>query len=206
MKWIFKYASLLLKRYFVPNLDTWKYILIPACLSLVSRMWSNPVYSSLLTIISGFGTLTNLKSFAYVTKTFDTQNNLFNILAKDSLVTAICSATYFTTNVIKLINDDLLKGKLGCVIHFAGMFLPVMLGPLSSFLISLRRFIQLKFPNAIAPKSLRCNRIVNVILTISAIYHIVILLFDTFKDIKTFKFIAHCQRIPVLEDRSKVIW
>ena len=63
------------------------YLSIPstACALVVSKMWSNPVYSYLLTIISGLGTFTNLKSFAYVTKTFDTTNNLFNILAKDSV-------------------------------------------------------------------------------------------------------------------------
>ena len=170
-------------------------------------MWSNPLYSYLLTIISGLGTLTNLKSFAYVTKTFDTRNNLFNILAKDSLVAAICSAVFFATNVIKLINDDLLKSKLGCVVHFAGIYLPTMLGPVSSLLISLRRFIQLKSPNATAPNSLRCNHIVNVILIICAIYHLLFLLFDTFNDNKAFRFIAHCQRgmiLPSLEDNSKV--
>ena len=167
-------------------------------------MWSNPLYSYLLTIISGLGTLTNLKSFAYVTKTFDTRNNLFNILAKDSLVAAICSAIFFATNLIKLINGDLLKSKLGCVVHFAGIYLPTMLGPVSSLLISLRRFIQLKSPNAIAPNSLKCNYIVNVILIICAIYYLALLLFDTFYDFKAFKFLLHCQRRPVIEDNSEV--
>ena len=167
-------------------------------------MWSNPLYSYLLTIISGLGTLTNLKSFAYVTKTFDTTNNLFNILAKDSLAAALCSAIYCATNIIKLINEDLLKSKFGCVVHFAGIYLPTILGPISSLLISLRRFVQLKYPNAISPKSLRCNLIVSLILTISAIYYLVIVLLDTLNDFKGFNNISLCQGAQVLEDASKV--
>ena len=151
-------------------------------------MWSNPVYSYLLTIISGLGTFTNLKSFAYVTKTFDTTNNLFNILAKDSLAAALCSAIYCATNIIKLINEDLLKSKFGCVVHFAGIYLPTMLGPISSLLISLRRFVQLKYPNAIPHNSLRCNLMINVILTISAIYYLSYLLLDTFNPFNDVKF------------------
>ena len=167
-------------------------------------MWSNPVYSYLFTIISGFGTFTNLKSFAYITQTFDTTNNLFNILAKDSLATAICSAIYCATNIIKLINQDLLKSKFGCVVNFAGVYLPTVLGPLSSLLISLRRFVQLKYPNAIPHNSLRCNLMVNVILTISTIYYLSYLLLDTFNDIKGFNFIEHCQGMQVIEYPSKV--
>ena len=167
-------------------------------------MWSNPVYSYLLTIISGLGTFTNLKSFAYVTKTFDTTNNLFNILAKDSLAAALCLAFFCATNIIKLINEDLLKSQFGCVIHFAGIFLATLLGPVSSLMISLRRFVQLKYPNAISPRSLRCNLIVSLILTISAIYYLVIVLLDTLNDFKGFNNISLCQGAQVLEDASKV--
>ena len=167
-------------------------------------MWSNPVYSYLLTGLSGLGTFTNIKSFVYVTKTFDTTNNLFNILSKDSLATAICSAIYFATNVIKLINEDYLQSKLGCAVHFAGLYLPAMLGPVSSLLISIRRFIQLKYPNAISPKSLRCNLIVNVILIIGAIYYLALLPFDIYNDFKGFNFISICQGIQVVENTSKV--
>ena len=102
-------------------------MIIPACTSVVSTMWSNPVFSYLLGFISALSTFTNLKSFAYVTKTFDTSNNLFNILAKDSLAAAICSAIFSATNFINIINEDLLKSKLGCVVHFAGIFLPLVL-------------------------------------------------------------------------------
>ena len=116
----------------------------------------------------------------------------------------ICSAIFSATNFINLINENLLKSKLGCVVHFAGIFLPLVLGPVSSLLISLRRFVQLKSPNAISPKSLRCNLIVNLILTISAIYYLAILLFDTFSHFKGFNFINHCQGLQVPEDLSKV--
>ena len=167
-------------------------------------MWSNPVFSYLLGFISALSTFTNLKSFAYVTKTFDTTNNLFNILAKDSLAAASCSAIYCATNIIKLINEDLLKSQFGCVVHFAGIYLPTLLGPISSLLISLRRFVQLKSPNAILHNSLRGNLMVNVILTISALYYLSYLLVDTFEDVKGFNFIEHCQGIHVLEYPSKV--
>ena len=167
-------------------------------------MWSNPVFSYILAIISAFSTFTNFKSFSYVTKTFDTSNNLFNILAKDSLAATICSALLSATSFINLINEDLLKSKLGCVVHFAGIYLPSGLGPLSSLLISLRRFVQLKYPTAISPKSLRCNLIVNVILTISTIYFLALVLIDTFYNFKGVNFISHCQGIQVLKDASKV--
>ena len=184
-------------------------MIIPACTSVVSTMWSNPVFSYLLAIISAFSTFTNFKSFSYVTKTFNTSNNLFNILAKDSLTAAICSAIHLATSFINLINEDLLKSKFGCVVHFAGMYLPAVLGPISSLLISLRRFVQLKYPNAIPHNSLRCNLMINVILTISAIYYLSYLLLDTFNDIKGFNFIEHCQEMQVIEYPSKVssvIW
>ena len=161
------------------------------------------MYSYPLTGLSGLGIITNLKSYAYVTKTFDTNNNLFNILSKDSLVTAICSAIFFVTNIIKLINEDLLRSKLGCVVHFAGLFLPSMLGPLSFLLISMRRFVQLKYPNAIAHNSQKCNLIANVILAIGALYYLSYLLVDTYNDLKGFNFIEHCQG-NVLEDPTKV--
>ena len=179
-------------------------VYLSGCTSVVSTMWSNPVFSYLLAIISAFSTFTNFKSFSYVTKTFDTSNNLFNILAKDSLTAAICSAIHLATSFINLINEDLLKSKLGCVAHFAGLFLPSGLGPVSSLLISLRRFVQLKYPNGISTMSLRCNFIFNVILTISTIYCLALLLLDTIYDFKGFNFISHCQGIQVLKDASNV--
>ena len=39
----------------------------------------------------------------------------------------ICSAIFSATNFINLINENLLKSKLGCVVHFAGIFLPLVL-------------------------------------------------------------------------------
>ena len=167
-------------------------------------MWSNPVYSYLLTGISGLATFTNLKSFSYVTKTFDTNNNLFYILSKDSLAAATCSAIYFATNIIKLINGDLLTSKLGCVVHFAGLYIPTMLGPITSLLIALRRFVQLKYPNAIVHNSIRCNVMANVIMATGVLYYLSYLLVDTYNDIHGYNFIDHCQGGNVLDNPSKV--
>ena len=96
--------------------------------TVVDKMWSNQVYSYLFTIISGFGVFLNLKSFAYIRETFNTANNLFNLLAKDSLVTAICSGIFCTTNFLMLLNEEVLTNKMGCAAHFAGLYLPMMLG------------------------------------------------------------------------------
>ena len=156
-------------------------------------MWSNQVYSYLLTGISGFGTFSNFKSFAYIRKTFDTTNNLFNILAKDSLITAISSGIYCITNFIKLLDEDLLTSKLGCVAHFTGLYLPTMLGPVTSLMISVRRFIQLKYPNAIAHNSQRANLMMSAILTLMALFYWGFLVFDTFTESKGFNFIEVCQ-------------
>ena len=68
-------------------------------------MWSNKFYTYLLTGISGLGTLSNLKCFDYIRKTFDIKGNIFNILAQDSLVAAIGNGLYFTTNIIDLIDQ-----------------------------------------------------------------------------------------------------
>ena len=147
------------------------------------------MYSYLLTGISGFSTFSNFKSFAYIRKTFDTTNNLFNILAKDSLVSAIGSGIYCTTNIIKLWDEDLLTSDLGCVAHFIGLYLPTMLGSVSSLLISVRRFIQLKYPNAIGHNSQKANLMMNAILILMGIYYQGCLLLN----MERIKFVAICQ-------------
>ena len=173
------------------KLDVWEGTLV--VVSVAIKMWSNQVYSYLLTAISGFGTFLNLKSFAYIRKTFDTTNNLFNFLAQDSLVTTICSGIFCTTNLVMLFNEELLTNKLGCAAHFVGIYLPAMLGPVSSLLISLRRFVQLKYPNAISHNSLRANLLGTGILIVLSIYFVSFMLFDTLTDGKSFKFILICQ-------------
>ena len=161
--------------------------------SVFYEMWSNQVYSYLLTGISGIGTFSNLKSFTYIRKTFDTTNNLFNVLAKDSLATTICSGIFCTTNIIKLFNEDFLTSKLGCVAHFAGVYLPSTLGPVASLLISVRRFIQLKYPHAISHNSRAANVIVTVILAFMACLQMFFLLFDTLTESNQYLFIEVCQ-------------
>ena len=167
-------------------------ISIPVIASVCLKMWSNQVYSYLFTGISGLGIFLNLKSFAYIRKTFDTTNNLLNMLAKDSLVTAICSGIFCTTNLIMLFDEDLLTNKVGCSVHFAGTFLPVMLGPVTSLLISSWRFVQLKYPNTIPHNSPRVNLMNTTILIALAIYFWSYMFFDILTGRKAFNFVQVC--------------
>ena len=168
-------------------------------------MWSSQVYSYLLTGISGLGTFSNFKSFSYIRKTFDTTNNLFHLLATDSMTTAICSGIFCTTSLIKLFDEDLFTSKAGCIAHFAGLYIPGMLGPVSSLLISVRRFIQLKYPMAIAHNSQRANVAFSAILTLMAICYLSFLIFDTSSEAKGFNFIEVCQNhLEQPDDPSKV--
>ena len=182
-----------LKRRFVLSLFCMGiFISIPVITSVCLKMWSNQVCSYLFTGISGLGVFLNFKSFAYIRKTFDTTNNLFNILAKDALATGICSGIFCTTNLIMLFNEELLTDKVGCAMHFAGAYLPAVLGPVTSLLISLRRFLQLKYPTTIALNSSKVNLISTVILIATSIYHWSYMFFDILTGRKAFNFAQVC--------------
>ena len=116
-------------------------------------MWSSKTYAVVLTGLSGIGTLTNFTSFFYIEKTFDTNVNVFSILAKDSLANGVCCGLYFITNIINIADEDLLRSKIGCNVYCYGIFVPSMLGPVTSMMISLRRFFQLKFPTLVQDNS-----------------------------------------------------
>ena len=156
------------------------------------KMWSSKTYSLILTGISGFATLSNLVSFDYIKKTFDTRGNVFYILAQDSLTTALGSGLYFITNVINLIDEDVLKNKIGCVVHFIGLYLPCMLGATTTLMISLRRFVLLKYPALLPHNSRMVNWIASITIAFVSVYFLVILLLSTWMDLKNFDFIEHC--------------
>ena len=101
-------------------------------------------YSYLFSGISGLGIITNFKSFKYITRTFQTTDDLFSILAKDSLISTLCSGLYFITNTIRIIIPEYLKNKPGCIVQFLGIYIPGVIGPVISSYISLHRYVALK--------------------------------------------------------------
>ena len=168
-------------------------------------MWSNKTYSYLLIGISGFGTLSNYKCFKYIKKTFNTNLNVFNILAQDSLTTCLCTGLYFITNILSFAKEDLLTGKIGCVIRFVGIYLPIVLGPLSSLMVSMCRFLQLKYPSIASMKTKSINRMTKVVTLCVSLYYLGHLILDTYLDMKNYNFIEVCQGGQELpKDSSKV--
>ena len=155
-------------------------------------MWSSKIYSYLLTGIAAIGVITNFKCFKYIKKTFDTKGNVFYILAQESLATSINSALYLITNIVSFINEDLMKNKIGCAIHFSGIYLPTVVGPVSSFMISLRRFVQLKYPTKVPHNSEWVNIAVSAIMTFVSFYYLTYMWVNTFLDLKNFNFIEQC--------------
>ena len=167
-------------------------------------MWSDKTYSYLFTGISGLGAISNFKCFKYMKKTFYNKGTVFNILANDSLATAICTGLYFVTNVISLIKEDFFKGKVGCVVHFSGQCLPIMLGPVSSLMISACRFIQLRFPNTALRSSQTINKGATVVILYVAIHSLTHISVDTFLEVKSYNFIELCQGHDYPKDRNLV--
>ena len=167
-------------------------------------MWSDKTYQYLFTGISGLGAISNFQCFKYIKRTFSNKGTVFNILADDSLATAICNGLYFVTNAISLIDEDFFKSKLGCVIHFSGQYLPIVLGPVSSLMISACRFIQLRFPSVALKSSKAINKGAKVVIILVAVYYLTFMSVDTFMDGKTYNFIEQCQGHEYPKDRNKV--
>ena len=155
-------------------------------------MWSNKIYSYLLTVFSALGTLTNYTCFKYIKKTFDTKGNLFNVLAQDSLATFASSTLCLVTNLIRLIDEDILRNKLGCAFQFIGLYVPGYLGPVSSLMISLRRFVQLKYPTWIPHNSGFVNMAASMFMMLVSVYYLTYMFLNTFLDLKNFNFIEQC--------------
>ena len=125
-------------------------------------MWASKAYAVVLTGISGIGTLTNFTSYFYIKKTFDTDINVFSILAKDSLANGVCIGLFFITNIINISDEDVLRSKIGCNLFAYGICVPTVLGPVTSMMISLRRFFHLKFPTLVQDNSKVVQRIVSI--------------------------------------------
>ena len=155
-------------------------------------MWSNKWVSLALTSISSLAICTNFKSYQYIKHTFNTKDNLFNILSKDSLATGTLTILYFVANIIHFVNEDALKSKIGCGFTFIGIWLPSMMGPFWNLLITLRRFVQLRYPNFVPNNSPQINCLASLLMTIVAFYYMTILMIDLLKDERHFNFVEHC--------------
>ena len=167
-------------------------------------MWSNKTYSFLLLGISGIGTFSNFKCFKYIKKTFDTKGNVFYILVLDSLINCSCNGLYFATSSINLVNEDLINNKVGCIIQMSGNFLPSTLAPVISLLISLCRYVQLKYPLLVPYNSVLVKRLINVVIGAGTVYYLSFLFLDTFLDMKNLNYLEQCQGNTSTEEISNV--
>ena len=167
-------------------------------------MWSNKLVSLSLTGISGLAICTNFKSYQYIKHTFNVKDNLFNILSKDSLVTGTLTILYFVANIIHLVNEDALKSKIGCGFSFIGLWLPSMMGPFWALLITLRRFVQLRYPTLVPHNSLKINCLTSLIIIVLVFYFTTILMIDLLKDLRQLNYIEHCLGRQEKEGKSQL--
>ena len=161
-------------------------------LSSVLKMWSREWLQYVLTSLSGIGIITNLHSFLYIKRTFNTKDNLFNILIKDSLLATLCAILRFATDLIILADLDFMRTKIFCILSHYGGFLGVIIGPLITLLISIRRYIQLKYPTRIKIDSKKINIITTVSIALASVYYLGFLFLDTFGDLHQINYIMLC--------------
>ena len=148
-------------------------------------------YSYLFSGISGLGIITNFKSFKYITRTFQTTDDLFSILAKDSLISTLCSGLYFITNTIRIITPEYLKNKPGCIVQFLGIYIPGVIGPAISSYISLHRYVALKNQKQISYPWLG-----SMVIMLVMLYHLTIIFLFTYTEMRNFGFIEACLGNP----------
>ena len=89
-----------------------------------SNRWVNYAFVA----VSGFGFIINFKGFKYITKTFNVNDNLFNILAKDAIITTILNGLYSLESLLMLINEDFFKTRMACASLVLIGFLPMVTG------------------------------------------------------------------------------
>ena len=78
--------------------------------------------------ISAIGIVANYKSYKYIKKTFNVNNNLFDALSKDSYIAMIGNGLFCLDGLIWSFNDQILKSKIGCVLTVSGGYIPVFTG------------------------------------------------------------------------------
>ena len=153
-----------------------------------SQEWVPYVLASL----SGIGIVTNVNSFLYIKNTFNAKDNLFNILIKDALLASFCACLQFSTDLMFLADLEFMKTKVGCILNYCGVFLAVIIVPLIALLISLRRFIQLKYPTLFKIDSKRFNIFTTVSMTLASVYYLSFLIADTRGDLHQIDYILLC--------------
>ena len=89
-----------------------------------SNRWVNYAFIG----ISGFGFITNFKGFKYITETFNVNDNLFNILAKDAMITTTLNGVYSIGSLIMIIDQEVFSTRLACASLVLSGFLPMVTG------------------------------------------------------------------------------
>ena len=79
-------------------------------------------------VISGLGFFTNFKGFKYITETFNVSDNLFNILAKDAMITTTLNGFYSIGSLIMIIDQEVFSTRLACASLVLIGFLPMVTG------------------------------------------------------------------------------
>ena len=164
-----------------------------------SNSWVNYAYLC----ISGFGFAANFKGYKYITRTFNVNDNLFNILAKDALITTVLNGLYSIGSFIMITNRDVLKGRIACASLILIGFLPMVTGPFVSFVISLRRFIGMKYPDLLKQNSFIANIGNPLIILFVIAYYVILVYLSTFRDWRAFNFVQLCLDQP--EGKSGLI-
>ena len=78
--------------------------------------------------ISGFGFWANFKGYKYITRTFNTADNLFNVLAKDALINTVLNGLYSFGSLIMIFNREVFKSKIACAFYILIGFIPMVTG------------------------------------------------------------------------------
>ena len=76
-------------------------------------------------VISGLGFFTNFKD---ITETFNVSDNLFNILAKDAMITTTLNGFYSIGSLIMIIDKEAFSTRLACASLVLIGFLPMVTG------------------------------------------------------------------------------
>ena len=100
-----------------------------------SNAWVNYAFVG----ISGFGFAANFKGFKYITQTFNVSDNLFNMLAVDSMITTTLNGLWSIGSLIMIINRDVLKTSFACTSLMVIGALPIVTGETFLFYMSSKK-------------------------------------------------------------------
>ena len=89
-----------------------------------ANLWVNYAFVG----ISGLGFAANFKGFKYISKTFNVNDNLFDILAKDAMITTILNGLFSIVSLIMIIDRDIIRSKFTCASLILVGFLPCTTG------------------------------------------------------------------------------